>query len=136
MVLKSVEDKIDEATRRLGAIESLNRRLESMERSLEQVRRDVEGKDYREHLDKLNQAIEGVRGGIADNLPDTIGQSKFTHPSASCSGDVVLTRVIVISASAPRMGMFIFIVLAVQIMLAGAYIVYKKRRANMPKKYL
>ena len=40
------------------------------------------------------------------------------------------------TASAPRMGMFVFIVLAVQVMMAGAYIVYKKRRANMPKKYL
>ena len=48
----------------------------------------------------------------------------------------MLTSELVISASAPRMGMFVFIVLAVQIMLAGAYIVYKKRRANMPKKYL
>lgn len=44
--------------------------------------------------------------------------------------------VAVISASAPRMGMFVFIVLAVQIMMAGAYVVYKRRRASMPKKYL
>ena len=32
--------------------------------------------------------------------------------------------------------MLIFVVVAVQVMMAGAYIVYKKRRANMPKKYL
>ena len=57
-------------------IDTLGRRLETIERNLEQVKRDVEGKDYREHLDKLNQAIENVRGGIAENLPDTIGQSK------------------------------------------------------------
>lgn len=42
----------------------------------------------------------------------------------------------VISASAPRMGMFLFVVIAVQIMMAGAYIIYKKRRNSMPKKYL
>jgi len=34
------------------------------------------------------------------------------------------------------MGKYIAIVVAVQIMLAGAYIVYKKRRASAPKKYL
>lgn len=34
------------------------------------------------------------------------------------------------------MGMFLAVVVAVQIMLAGAYIVYKKRRNSMPKKYL
>lgn len=34
------------------------------------------------------------------------------------------------------MGMFVFIVVAVQIMLAGAFIVYKRRRNSMPKKYL
>ena len=75
-VLKSVEDKIDELSRRLGSMESMSRRLEAMERNLEQVKKDVEGKDYREHLNQLNQAIENVRGGITDNLPDTIGQSK------------------------------------------------------------
>jgi mannose-binding lectin 1 len=34
------------------------------------------------------------------------------------------------------MGMYIAVVVAVQIMIAGAYIVYKKRRASAPKKYL
>jgi len=34
------------------------------------------------------------------------------------------------------MGVFVFIIVAVQIMLAGVYIVYKRRRNGMPKKYL
>jgi mannose-binding lectin 1 len=34
------------------------------------------------------------------------------------------------------MGMYLAVVVAVQIMIAGAYIVYKKRRASAPKKYL
>lgn len=44
--------------------------------------------------------------------------------------------VTVMSKSAPRLGMFVFIIIAVQVMLAGAYIVYKRRRNSMPKKYL
>lgn len=88
-----------------------------MERTLEQVRRDVEGKDYRDHLEQLNAAIENVRGGITDSLSaDNIGRIMKTH--------------------GPRMGMFLLAVIAVQVMTAGAYILYKRRRASMPKKYL
>lgn len=48
----------------------------------------------------------------------------------------MLIRLPVVTSSAPKMGKYIAVVVAVQIMLAGAYIVYKKRRANAPKKYL
>lgn len=48
----------------------------------------------------------------------------------------MLTLLLVISTAAPKMGMFIFVVIAFQVMLAGAYIIYKRRRANAPKKYL
>ncbi len=36
----------------------------------------------------------------------------------------------------PRLGMYAFGVVAVQVMIAGAYVVYKRRRNSMPKKYL
>ena len=116
-------------------IDTLSRRLETIERNLEQVKRDVEGKDYRENLNQLDQAIKSIQGGLTDNLPDTIGQRK-SNPRRSfcCLTDGM--AIVVINASKPRMGMFIFVVLAMQIMLAGAYIVYKRRRASMPKKYL
>ncbi len=59
-------------------IDSLGRRMENLEKTLEQVRRDVEGKDYREHLNQLNVAIESVKGGITDSLdPENIGRSEF-----------------------------------------------------------
>ena len=59
-------------------IDNLGRRLEGLERSVEQVRRDVEGKDYREHLNQLNDAIENVKGGLSDSLdPENIGRSKL-----------------------------------------------------------
>ena len=40
------------------------------------------------------------------------------------------------AAVGPKMGMFVFIIVAVQIMLAGVYIIYKRRRNSMPKKFL
>ncbi|KAH0154039.1 hypothetical protein KCU67_g9219, partial [Aureobasidium melanogenum] len=88
----------------------------NIERIVLAIQRDVEGKDYREHLTNLQQSIEGVRGGLTEHLPETISH--------------------MISTAAPKMGMFIFVVIAFQVMLAGAYVIYKRRRANAPKKYL
>ena len=34
------------------------------------------------------------------------------------------------------MGFFIFLLVVFQLLLAGSYVVYKRRRANAPKKYL
>ncbi|THW55564.1 concanavalin A-like lectin/glucanase [Aureobasidium pullulans] len=98
------------------ALLPLSRRVENIERIALAIQRDVEGKDYREHLTNLQQSIEGVRGGLTEHLPETIAH--------------------MISTAAPKMGMFIFVVIAFQVMLAGAYIIYKRRRANAPKKYL
>lgn len=56
--------------------QQLNKRVENIERTLQTVQRDVEGRDYKEHLSNLQQAVEGVRGGLTDHLPDTIGRSK------------------------------------------------------------
>jgi lectin, mannose-binding 1 len=59
-------------------IDNLGRRMENLERSMDQVRKDLEGKDYKEHLNQLNAAIENVKGGITDSLdPDNIGRSKL-----------------------------------------------------------
>lgn len=34
------------------------------------------------------------------------------------------------------MGFFIFLLIAFQVILAISYVIYKRRRANMPKKFL
>ncbi|KAF2724169.1 lectin family integral membrane protein [Polychaeton citri CBS 116435] len=106
-------DKLDVMNRR---IEDTHRRVEAIERNVDQVRRDVEGRDYKEHLTALQKTVDGVKGSLSGEFSENLGQA--------------------ITASAPRMGMFIFVVIAVQIMMAGAYLVYKKRRDSAPKKYL
>lgn len=98
------------------AIDRIDRRVENIERTVERVLKDVESKDYRQHLSDLQSTMNSVKGGLTDGLPATLGE--------------------IVTSSAPRMGMFIAVVVAVQIMLAGAYIVYKKRRDSAPKKYL
>lgn len=57
------------------AIAALSRRLENIERTVQTIQRDVEGRDYKESLTNLQQAVEGVRGGLTEHLPDTISQS-------------------------------------------------------------
>jgi mannose-binding lectin 1 len=34
------------------------------------------------------------------------------------------------------MGFFLFMLIAFQVLLAVSYVIYKRRRANMPKKFL
>lgn len=48
----------------------------------------------------------------------------------------MLISSIVVQGSAPRLKFFVFVIVAVQVMLAGSYVVYKRRRANSPKKLL
>jgi mannose-binding lectin 1 len=61
------------------ALLPLSRRIENIERIAYAIQRDVEGKDYREHLSNLQQSIEGVRGGLTEHLPETISHSKFVN---------------------------------------------------------
>ncbi|RMY97180.1 hypothetical protein D0864_04892 [Hortaea werneckii] len=97
-------------------LQDLKRKVDGIEKVVQQVQRDVESRDYRQHMNDLQMAVDNVKGSITDHLPDTLGE--------------------LISASAPKMGMFVAIIVAVQIMLAGVYIIYKRRRNSMPKKYL
>lgn len=57
-------------------LDGLGRRLEGLERNIDQVRRDVEGRDYKDRLDTLNHAIESVKSGMTESLPESIGSSK------------------------------------------------------------
>ncbi|KAK5155320.1 putative lectin family integral membrane protein [Cryomyces antarcticus] len=97
-------------------INQMDSRIQAIARSVEAVRRDIEGRDYKEHLTSLQDALKDTKASLMDSLPQTMSQ--------------------IVSTSAPKMGKFIFVVIAFQIMLAGSYIVYKRRRANAPKKYL
>jgi len=59
-----------------STLSALSRRIEGLERGIERIQRDVEGRDYQQHFSNLQQAVEGVRGGLSENLPDTLKTSK------------------------------------------------------------
>jgi len=100
----------------VGKINRMNDKIESMDRVLNTVKGEVEGKDYRQHLNELNTAIANLHGGLTEHLPDRILDIMRRH--------------------SPQFGMLVFIVVGVQVVLAGAYVVYKRRRHSSPKKFL
>ncbi|GIJ89357.1 hypothetical protein Asppvi_008295 [Aspergillus pseudoviridinutans] len=97
-------------------VANLDSRLQKIEQLLQNIQRDLEGKDYRDRFNQLHETLRSSHMSLAENLQGTLLN--------------------VITASTPRMGFFICLVIAVQLLLAGSYIIYKRRRANMPKKFL
>ncbi|KAJ5457915.1 hypothetical protein N7475_009303 [Penicillium sp. IBT 31633x] len=89
-------------------------RLTRVEQLLQVVQRDLESKDGR--FNQLQETLRSSHLSLSENLQGHL--------------------LSVITASAPRMGFFIFLVIAFQVLLVISYVIYKRRRANMPKKYL
>ncbi|WPH04882.1 Hypothetical protein R9X50_00777900 [Acrodontium crateriforme] len=97
----------------------INSRVESMERMLVMMEsRDYERKlnNMQRSVDDLKRSLDSIKGGLAGELHEKLGH--------------------VITSAAPRMGTFVGVIVAVQILLAIAYVVYKRRINSMPKKYL
>ncbi|KAI9803309.1 MAG: hypothetical protein M1825_002100 [Sarcosagium campestre] len=121
--LKGLEKQLDTLTNALNAalprhqtsLSDLSSRFSSLDSIVRTIQRDVEGRDYKEHLNQLQQTLSTGHANLLERIPASI-----TH---------------VVTSSAPRMGMFVGILVFSQIALAVGYVVYKKRRAA-PKKYL
>ncbi|KAL1984516.1 hypothetical protein VTN96DRAFT_9016 [Rasamsonia emersonii] len=97
----------------LSAIDS---RLQRIEQAIQALQRDVASKDYRNQFAQLHKAIETSHLSLTEGLQSSIFN--------------------MIHAASPRMGLFIFLIISFQLALAGLYVAYKRRRANMPKKFL
>ncbi|KAL4871139.1 hypothetical protein BDV12DRAFT_38143 [Aspergillus spectabilis] len=97
-------------------VAGLDTRLQRLEQTLLAIQRDLEGKDYRDRFNQLHDTLRSSHLSLTENIKDNL--------------------LSIITASTPRMGFFIFLVIAFQVLLAGSYILYKRRRASMPKKFL
>ncbi|EGD97525.1 hypothetical protein TESG_04933 [Trichophyton tonsurans CBS 112818] len=112
------DDRLKEIIRMVShrdQVSSVDQRLQRVERIVESMQREIEGKDYHHQFRQLQDLLHNSHSGLLDTLHDS------SH------------RII---SAAPRMGFFIVLIIAVQLLLAVAYVVYKKRRAGMPKKFL
>ncbi|OAL43857.1 concanavalin A-like lectin/glucanase [Pyrenochaeta sp. DS3sAY3a] len=92
------------------------RNVEKVERTTMEILRDLESKDFKDMMNQFHRAIENSQEGLSRSLPLAMGAVVGSHK--------------------PSLISFLFIAIAVQIMVTGAYIVYKKRRNGAPKKYL
>ncbi|KAF2134830.1 concanavalin A-like lectin/glucanase [Dothidotthia symphoricarpi CBS 119687] len=92
------------------------RNMEKIDRTTMQILRDLESKDFKDALSQVHRSIENSHQGLTASMPLAMASIAAGHK--------------------PSMTAFLFIAIAVQIMVTGAYIVYKKRRNGAPKKYL
>ncbi|EFQ94923.1 hypothetical protein PTT_07250 [Pyrenophora teres f. teres 0-1] len=92
------------------------RNVEKVERSTAQILKDLESKDFQNMMNEIHRALAYTHDGVVESMPGIVSAVVKTH--------------------GPNMMTFIFIAVAVQIMITGAYLVYKKRRGGAPKKYL
>ncbi|KAJ5159620.1 uncharacterized protein N7482_006624 [Penicillium canariense] len=97
-------------------VAALDARLQRIESLLQNIQRDLEGKDYSSRFNQLHDTLRSSHLSLTESLQGHLLNA--------------------ITASTPRMGFFIFLVIAFQVLLAVSYIIYKRRRANMPKKFL
>ncbi|KAF8249846.1 concanavalin A-like lectin/glucanase [Wilcoxina mikolae CBS 423.85] len=99
-------DKIDKIDRRLGAIEKLSTEIAGA----------MTSKDYTLHFEELRKTLNEHHSNLLYSVPDSVHQ--------------------VLAHGGPRIGMMVTIVVLVQVALAVAYVIYKRRRNSSPKKYL
>jgi mannose-binding lectin 1 len=92
------------------------RNVEKVERTTMEILRDLESKDFKDMMQQIHRALENNSEGLSRSLPEAMG--------------------VVVGKHGPSLTSFLFVAVAVQIMVTGAWIVYKKRRNGQPKKYL
>lgn len=97
-------------------LNSMDGRIQTIERAVQTIQKDIEGRDYKGRLDQIQQLFEASHSNLMTHLPASMGQ--------------------IVTTSAPRMWFFVFWIVLAQLVLAASYVVYKRRRANAPKKFL
>ena len=111
---KSENDKlVAQLSRFENSISRLDN-LASMERKIDEIKGDVRQTKSDLH-NSLDKQISSLKSTVRD-----------THHSMTGS----------IAANAPSFMLYVFVVLGSQALLIVAYVLYKKRKANGPKKYL
>lgn len=100
---------------KLASIEQQQVRIEEILDSMTKIMRDVRTDSSRLN-NELKAAVDTHHRNLADSLHDLL--SSIVHKAV------------------PQLGWFVFVLLGSQALLFGAYVLYKRRRANTPKKYL
>lgn len=113
-------------------VSAVQRNVEKVERTTMETLRDLESKDFQDFLTSVHQSISQGHNALSSGIPLAISDSKFKI-------QLLVTNVlieIVVDKKRPSIFTFLLAAVAVQIMVVGAYMMYKKRRNSAPKKYL
>jgi mannose-binding lectin 1 len=95
---------------------NLDARLSAMERTLSSIQSELSSGDHKRQFNNLQSTLREMNIGVTEHLPNRVREYVADH--------------------APRVGFMITCFMLFQLTLVVAYVVYKRRRANAPKKYL
>ncbi|KAA8910997.1 concanavalin A-like lectin/glucanase domain-containing protein [Sphaerosporella brunnea] len=97
-------------------IDRMDARLQVIENLAMQIAGAITSKDYTQHFDELRNTLKEHHMNLLYSVPESVSH--------------------VLTTGGPKIGMMVTIVVLVQVGLAVAYVIYKKRRNSSPKKYL
>jgi mannose-binding lectin 1 len=95
---------------------NLDGRLSAIERTLTSLQSELSSGDHKRQFSDLQSTLKEMNIGVTEHLPNRVREYVADH--------------------APRVGFMITCFILFQLALVVAYVLYKRRRANAPKKYL
>jgi lectin, mannose-binding 1 len=95
---------------------NLDARLSAIERTLNSIQSELSSGDHKRQFTDLQTKLKEMNIGVTEHLPNRVREYVADH--------------------APRVGFMITCFILFQLALVVAYVLYKRRRANAPKKYL
>ncbi|MCJ1446803.1 MAG: hypothetical protein MMC23_007310 [Stictis urceolatum] len=107
-------EELHHSLARQSSLDVLATRIQNLENQLNSVRNDQ--RDWTGHFNDIHSALKVRHDALLNVLPENMSN--------------------VLASKAPNIKLFVFLVLGFQAMLAAAYVVYKRRLNQGPKKYL
>ncbi|KAI4116070.1 MAG: hypothetical protein LQ345_003441 [Seirophora villosa] len=130
----------------------LQNRLSTLSQSLDNVFREVQSLSaksdarhqdlthrvsHNEQLNTMDQKVQSIENTLRDysgQFSSIHGVLKDSHSTLNEGLTQQMTHII--STKSPKIGTFVVVIIVFQLLLAGIYVMYKRRRASGPKKYL
>lgn len=106
-------------------------KLNSLEQKLTGIENTMRG--FEGHISTLKTTVRDSHSKLADGLTSHVSDGQSCIPIQKTNANTFTT---VITTNGPRMGLIIFIFVIVQVVLVGAYQIYKRKIKQGPKKYL
>ncbi|CUS10279.1 unnamed protein product [Tuber aestivum] len=106
-------------------IDGMETKMKAVEELVVQIGNAITSKDYTQHFEALHRTLENHHSNLLYTVPNKVTQG------------LRVTRVtLALTTNTPKVGFGVTLLIVFQLALVVAYIVYKRRRASSPKKYL